>query len=34
MNFSHKVLTIKNLHVMCFGNVYFTIFNVKVDPDK
>ncbi len=34
MIFSYEVLTIENLHITCFDNVYFTILNVKVNPDK
>ncbi len=34
MNFLQEVLTIENLHIMCFSNEYPTIYNVKVNPDK
>ena len=34
MNFLQEVLTIDNLHIMCFSNEYPTIYNVKVNPDK
>ena len=34
MNFLQEVLTIENLHIMCFSNEYPTIYNVKVTPDK